>query len=245
MSRDDKSNVQRIAAVLKGFDAVNTPRRSADILSQLDMSRSTGYGLLRAMTSGGWLERVDHGVLRLGPKARGLVFAGLGAPDLNDGKTLAASRRTPGNAPSTGPELEWEPSLVRTVDAAPYRRAPPYRIGFSNASTSNAWRRAMLQSLNYAEKIAQAQISELIVCDAQDDPALQLRQIDELVELGIDLLLISITSVTARSLSDRMGVFVAGGLRIFAVVRRSNAHAWRVPLPHDFFHCHNSILPSL
>ncbi|MEM1078064.1 MAG: substrate-binding domain-containing protein [Pseudomonadota bacterium] len=226
MSKDDKSNVQRIAAVLKGFDTANTPRRTHDILEELGVTRSTGFGLLRAMTAAGWLERVDHGVLRLGPKARAMIFAPLEAPEAETGKTLAVNPQPARRSGSEArPDLEWDPSLVRTVETVRFSRAAPYRIGFSNASTSNAWRRAMLQSLSYAEKIAQSQIAELLVLDAEDDPARQYTQIDELVAAGIDLLLISITSVNDRRLSDRLGALAARGLPIVAVDRRPNDRA--------------------
>ncbi|MBO9433356.1 substrate-binding domain-containing protein [Ruegeria sp. R13_0] len=223
MSQDDKSNVQRIAAILKGFDASNTPRRTYDILEDLGVTRSTGFGLLRAMVAAGWLERFDHGFLRLGPKARQMIFAALEVPETTEGKKLLARPDLSGaEMPENTPDLEWDPALVRTVDAGRYQRPAPYRIGFSNASTSNAWRRAMLQSLFYAERIAQPQIDGLIVLDAQDDPTLQLQQIDELVAKGIDLLLISITSVNDTALSDRLGELAAQGLPIVAVDRRPN-----------------------
>jgi len=221
MSKDDKSNVQRIAAVLKGFDASNTPRRTQDILTDLGVTRSTGFGLLRAMTAAGWLERADHGVLRLGPKARAMSFGALEATETSDSTKLAVRRKS-GAARASAPDLEWDPALVRTIDAQRYQKPAPYRIGFSNASTSNAWRRAMLESLFYAEKIAHSRVAELFVSDAQDDPALQLEQINALVARGIDLLLISIASVNDKALSDRLGQLAAEGLPIVAVDRRPN-----------------------
>lgn len=222
MSKDQKSNVQRIATILKGFDADNTPRRTHDILEDLGVTRSTGFGLLRAMVSAGWLERSDHGSLRLGPKACGLVFAALEVPEYQDARTLAATPISRSKLGLSIPDLEWDPRLVRTVDASRFRSRAPYRIGFSNASTTNAWRRAMLQSMYYAEKISQAQIGEFLVRDAQDDPELQLHQIDELVREGIDLLLISITSVNDTALGERLNYLADEGLPIVAVDRRPN-----------------------
>ncbi|MEM1130377.1 MAG: substrate-binding domain-containing protein, partial [Pseudomonadota bacterium] len=209
--------------ILKGFDGANTPRRTHDILSELGAARSTGFGLLRALVAGGWLERHDHGLLRLGPKARALTFAALEAPDTSAARQIAADpkRATQGQA-RRAPDLEWDPALVRMVNASSFKRPHPYRIGFSNASTSNAWRRAMLQSMNYARKIAQSQIADLRVLDAKDDPKLQLDQIDRLVREGIDLLLISITSLADTALSDRLGSLAADGLPIVAVDRRPN-----------------------
>ena len=132
MSRDAKSNIQRIAAILKGFDARNTPRRSQDILDDLGMARSTGFGLMRAMARAGWLERYDHGLMRLGPKARGLAFAPLEAEDDSDAAALrgAPDRMAVADAPTALPDLEWDPSLVRAIDTRAFAARPPYRIGF-------------------------------------------------------------------------------------------------------------------
>lgn len=211
--------MQRIVAILKGFDAVNTPRRTRDILADAGMSRSTGFGMLRALLARGWLERHDHGYVRLGPRARSLAFLPVEATPQFARRQIVANPNHPHKA---GPavELEWDPTLVRMVDTSRFRRPPPYRIGFSNASTSNPWRQAMLHSFHYARKIAQNQISEILIADAGDDPERQLDQIDELVAQGIDLLLISVASVNHRAMSERLLALAEAGLPIVAVDRR-------------------------
>lgn len=224
MSKDNKSNVQRMVEILKGFDAQNTPRKTHLILNDLGVTQSTGFGLLRAMVGAGWLQRVDHGILQLGPKARGLMFAALEVPEQMKPRKIAAGHAAPRSdgVDRSTPGLEWDPALVQIVDASRYKAAPPYRIGFSNASTSNVWRRAMLDSLSYARKIAQAQVGELLVMDAKDDPEIQLQHINALVAQGIDLLLISLTSVADKTLSDRLTALSQQGLPIVAVDRRPN-----------------------
>ncbi len=218
-----RSNFQRIAAILKGFDDINTPRHTREIASELAVSRSSVFSLLRAMVKAGWLARHDHGLLRLGPRARAMAFAPL-EPLVPVATTkLTSDPNTQGRANvDLRTELEWDPDLIRTVDAAQFRRDPPWRLGFSNASTNNAWRKAMLQSLSYAHSIQQAQISDLLILDAEDDPEKQLQQVDSLVGEGIDLLLISVVSVTDTRLSDRLSQLAAQGLPIVAVDRRSD-----------------------
>ena len=49
-----KSNVARAMAVLAGFDNANSPRRTAEILAQHGLSRSTGFALLKEMAAEGW-----------------------------------------------------------------------------------------------------------------------------------------------------------------------------------------------
>lgn len=221
MSRDAKSNIQRITAILKGFDAENSPRRTQDVLDELGTTRSTGFGLLRAMVRAGWLERYDHGLVRLGHKARAMAFAPLESSEPRDAAKMRAAPGSTTRAQET-PDLEWDPDLVRTVETKRFQAPPPYLIGFSNASVNNAWRKAMQESLAYAQKTNKHQISELLIRDAQDDPALQRAQIDELVAEGIQLLLISTTSVADKDLSNQLKVLAEDGLPIVAVDRRPN-----------------------
>jgi ABC-type sugar transport system substrate-binding protein len=221
MSRDAKSNIQRISSILKGFDAKNTPRRTQDILDDLGTTRSTGFGLLRALSRAGWLERYDHGLVRLGPKARGMAFAPLEAVEQNETAKIRATRGL-SQQPQGIPDLEWDPALVRMVETGKFRAKPPYRIGFANASISNAWRRAMQESLAYAQKTNRQQISDVLIADAQDDPARQHQQIEDLVEEGIDILLISTASVVDTNLSNRLKDLADSGLPIVAVDRRPN-----------------------
>lgn len=221
MSRDAKSNIQRITSILKAFDADNTPRRTQDLLDNLGTTRSTGYGLMKALVRSGWLERYDHGLVRLGHKAQVMAFAPLEAVDHSE---AAKMRPAPGTtyAAQGAPDLQWDPDLVRMVDTEKFLRKPPYRIGFSNASVNNAWRRAMQNSMAYARKTKQHQIAELLITDAGDDPTVQMQQIDELAAQDIDLLLISTASVTESKLSDQLTNLAEGGLPIIAVDRRPN-----------------------
>ncbi len=64
-----------------------------------------------------------------------------------------------------------------------------YRIGFSNPSVANSWRRAMVEMLE--AEVAKHPGLELVHKDAKDDPARQARDVEDLLQSGIDLLLIS------------------------------------------------------
>jgi ABC-type sugar transport system substrate-binding protein len=219
MSLDAKSNMQRITAILKTFDADNTPRRTTDILAELGSTRSTGFGLIRALVLADWLERYDHGLVRLGPKARSMIFAPLEvAEDVTTKQITATAARL--QLPAGERDLDWDQALVKTVNTGHFAKPAPYRIGFSNASVNNAWRRAMQDSLFYAEKTNRRQITELITLDAQDDPALQLAHIDQLVAQGIHLLLISMTTDTDQIVSKRLKELSRAGLPIVALDRR-------------------------
>ncbi|MEE9455382.1 MAG: substrate-binding domain-containing protein [Paracoccaceae bacterium] len=215
-----RSNIQRISAVLKGFDSLNTPRSTHAIISDVSMSRSTGFALLRALVVGGWLERANHGFLRLGPKAFGLAFGSLDLPQgLGQSSWLVATARSNRNQAQL-PELEWDPTLIETVQTEQFQKPGPHRIGFSNASLSNVWRRAMMQSVKYARYLRERQHLKITFRHAQDDPAVQISQIKELVKGGIDILMVSAITTHDADLSDYLAELAAGGLPIVAVDRR-------------------------
>lgn len=225
MASSGPTNIERIATILAGFDTQNRPRPTQAVLADAGLTRSTGFGLIRALVQAGWLERADHGALRLGPRAADLAYAGMEPPARRAQLAFTARTSTSGGADATRPlaEPDIDPALVRSIDTGRYRKSAPYVFGFSNASTSNPWRQALVSSLTYGQSIARGQIDHIEVRTADDDPAQQLRDINALVEMGIDLLLISITSVTDQALSDRLAQLAAHGLPIVAVDRR----------PHD------------
>ena len=230
MATYPRTNIQRIAAILKGFGAANRPRATQRVLGDLGIARSTGFALVRAMVKDGWLERIDHGHVRLGPSARALAFGPIEAHQDRQSSVVAVAV-TPGapagaaRAEPKGTDLEWDPALIDMADTAGFRTPPPWRIGFSNASQSNAWRKAMVQSIKYARHLRRGEIASLDIRDAQDDPERQCRQIDAMVKRGIDLLMVSTSSATHRGLSDLLNALAKDGLPAVAVDRRPNDRA--------------------
>lgn len=65
----------------------------------------------------------------------------------------------------------------------------PHVIGFAQCTMGDAWRQAMVQEME--RELAFHDGVELVVRDAQNNSALQVRQIDELLREGIDLLIVS------------------------------------------------------
>lgn len=214
------SNIERIAAILTGFDPENRPRPTQAVIQDTGLSRSTGFALIRALVHAGWLERVDHGSLRLGQRATALAYAPMEPPVQR--RTTGLTARTTSAVEFELPlaETDFDPALVRSVETGAFRKSPPYLLGFSNASTSNPWRKALVQSLTYGQGIARSQIKRIEVRDAEDDPVRQLADIESLVASGIDLLMISATSVMDHAVSDRLCALAAYGLPIVAVDRR-------------------------
>jgi ribose transport system substrate-binding protein len=85
----------------------------------------------------------------------------------------------------------WSTAPIAVVDTTQYKKEGPYVIGFSNASISNSWRVGMLHSLQQAAADHKDQIKQLLITDAGDDPAKQVSDVQDLIERGVDLLIVS------------------------------------------------------
>lgn len=223
MQPSSRSNFARIAMIIDCFDEVNTPRKSAEIIDLLETSRATGFGLIRALVKSGWLERVDHGIVRLGHKATQLIHIPLeidqALKDTSQFMKISGTVRTD-RQPDRSTANEWRPELIRLVDTTSYKRPGPYRIAFANASLGNPWRKAMLASMRYAERLHGDLIARFDVSDAGDDAKTQLAQVNQFIEDGIDLLIVSQTRFDDKELSDRLSEIADTGLPIIAVDRR-------------------------
>ncbi len=217
------SNISRAAAILSLFDGLNTPLQTRHILDALSLGRATGFALLRAMVREGWLERVDHGVLRLGPKATEWAFTPIDSRYARSQQNDPSKVVMPFNAMTDDVAIGrdvWDPRLVDVFETDRFRRTAPFHLGFANASRSNHWRRALIESVRYAHRTFGDQITSLRIEDANDDLAVQLEQVNAMVRDGIDLLLISATTTGDARLSDRLAELAHDGLPIVAVDRR-------------------------
>lgn len=218
------SNYTRIAAILSSFDSKNSPRRVSTVLQSLEISTSTGFGLVRAMKEVGLLERVDHGSVRLGPAARRFAFGPIESANAHAGNNEYIRLFAGGNSPSgrgrIDPQISWNPMLAETVETKRFSRKAPYAIGFANASLSNPWRYALLSSMQYAIRLHGGEIASFQTRNADDQPDQQLRDIDNLLNCGIDALIVSAADVQHLALSQMLSDLVASGFPVVAVDRR-------------------------
>lgn len=125
----------------------------------------------------------------------GLALAAMAVSGLAVGSAAAEDARDGyKGAPRT---LLWAPGPLEFYDAAEFKKDPPYTIGFSNASISNIWRVGLLHSLQQAVADNSDVIEQLYVTDANDDPAKQVSDIQDLLERDVDLLIVSAASSDA------------------------------------------------
>jgi ribose transport system substrate-binding protein len=75
-----------------------------------------------------------------------------------------------------------------TVSGAKYKKAGPFRIGFSNGFSGNTWRTECLYSVK-KEAAQHKEISDFIIVDGQGDIAKQVNDIENLVSQNVDAIL--------------------------------------------------------
>jgi ribose transport system substrate-binding protein len=84
------------------------------------------------------------------------------------------------------------------VDTTQYAKEPPYTFCFSNASVSNSWRVSMVEHVRY-EVEQHPEIETYLETDANDDPAKQISDTEDLLTKGCDVLILS--AATAEPLT--------------------------------------------
>jgi ribose transport system substrate-binding protein len=124
---------------------------------------------------------------------------------------------TVGNYQGVARTWLYNPVLNETVDASQYKKDGPYVIGFSNASVSNFWRVAFQHATLWAAEQHKDQIKRFIVTDALDDPTKQIADIEDLLNQGVDLLLVS--PATEDALDAIVGRAMKQGVPVVLVDR--------------------------
>jgi ribose transport system substrate-binding protein len=192
---------------LSAFRGENTPKQSTELAALLNIPRSSAYQIIQSLVADGYLEKVGHRQVRLGPKVVELLIASR--------QRQHALRPICAQAHRT---YLWNPQLAELVNCCRFRRSPPYRIGFSNASVSNPWRVALLQGMQrYVEQHSKL-ITKFIVSDAQDDPQKQIADVKRMLQQKVDLLLISCSQ--AEPLDSVLCAATAASVPVVVVDRR-------------------------
>jgi ribose transport system substrate-binding protein len=75
-----------------------------------------------------------------------------------------------------------------TVDTSRFKKAPPYTIGLAAGYLTNSWVVFAQQHIRY-EAAQHPEITEVIVTDANFNPAKQVADIEDLISKGVDLIL--------------------------------------------------------
>ncbi|NJN96524.1 MAG: substrate-binding domain-containing protein [Anaerolineales bacterium] len=103
-----------------------------------------------------------------------------------------------------------------TADTGQYKKEGPYTFCFSNASVSNSWRVSMVEHLRYAIE-QHPEIENLIETDANDDPAKQISDTEDLLTKDCDILIIS--PATQEALTPVAAKAMAAGIPVVTLDR--------------------------
>lgn len=217
------SNVARIAAILSSFRPANQSEAVGALLDRIGIKRSTGFALVRVLVARGYLERTGRGCIRLGPQVRSLSFAPL---EHGYGARLPVTRisaKTSAQADKR-PKLELlgnlTPDLIRSVPEGQHAKTGPWRLGFANASLSNAWRMALWRSLEYGIALHGEDILSFEAMHAHDDPDEQVAHIGALLRQGVDALIVSTAPDPRGQVARSLARAQETGIPVIAVDRR-------------------------
>jgi len=111
----------------------------------------------------------------------------------------------------------------KLVDTKMYFTPPPWKIGFSNASISNSWRVFFAKHVEY-EVSKHPEIGEFLYTDAQDNPAKQLADVEDLLAKGINVLIIS--PATEAALNPAVEKAMEKGVPVVVVDRKVTTDAY-------------------
>jgi ribose transport system substrate-binding protein len=127
--------------------------------------------------------------------------------------TAQADEKSAGYTGAPRTEL-WSPVDLQYTDTSQYKKAGPYVIGFSNASVDNTWRLAQLHAIEAAAAKHKDVIKQLIITDANNNPSKQVSDIEDLLQRGVDILLVSASKsdaldpIVTRAMKDGVPVIM-------------------------------------
>jgi ribose transport system substrate-binding protein len=112
----------------------------------------------------------------------------------------------------------WNPGFNDMVDTGKYKKAPPYTIGFANASQADLWLVTFTHGVEFAAAKRKDVIKKLIITDANGDATKQVSDIQDLMNQNIDLLLVN--PAAADPLDPIMQRVMRQGIPVVSVARR-------------------------
>lgn len=206
---------ERISAILSSFNSAEASQRIDALLERTHIPPSSGYKIISDLIAEGLLSRTGRGVVKLGPYSTRLLYAPLRA-NRSTGNALLASSPKSAIAPR---KAYLEGVLLKLIDTKPYKKEPPYTLGFANASRAHPWRRALEQSLIAASQRQSHVVSRMVVYDAQNDPARQIAHLKQMRDESVDLCIVSAVNESHEGLSKAIAETAAVGIPIVGVDR--------------------------
>jgi ribose transport system substrate-binding protein len=114
----------------------------------------------------------------------------------------------------------WNPGFNALADTSAFKKDGPYTIGFSNASQADGWLVTFMHGVQWAAEKNATKLKRFIITDANSDPTKQVSDIQDLLNQGIDLLLVN--PATADALDPVLGRAMKSGIPVITAARRVN-----------------------
>ena len=102
-------------------------------------------------------------------------------------------------------------------DAAKFKKAPPYVVGYSDAGLGDQWRVVMRHAIEQAAADHADKIKKLIITDANHDDNKQIGDVQDLATRGVDVMIVSAN--TQQALDAVVGRVSAAGTPVVMVDR--------------------------
>ena len=117
----------------------------------------------------------------------------------------------------------WNPGFNDVVETAEYKKQPPFVIGFSNAGVADGWLVTFKHGVEWTAAQNRDRIEKFLITDANWDADKQIRDIQDLLNQDIDLLLVN--PVTLEALDPVLRRTMKSGTPVVSVVRRVKSDA--------------------
>jgi ribose transport system substrate-binding protein len=167
--------------------------RPGEAVTRLGAPRSTLNRLCRILAQYELIDISRRGRIGLGPAALALGSRREDLIRAEDERRLSPRRKPLARAPGASYSLIRNPDCSIVASTTRSRRSRKFRLGFSNASLDHPWRTALVHSVEYGAVRSNDFVSSFAVRHALLDGAREARDVAELLESGVDGLIVSAT----------------------------------------------------
>ena len=126
-----------------------------------------------------------------------LLVAGIVAACAPAAAPTAAAPAAPAGPTFKMPDYPKPPEGTKMVDTTKWKKAPPWKIGYANASTANAFRQFTVAALYWMADQYPQLVKEVVITNANDSIPKQISDMEDLVTKGVDIIIIAATSKDA------------------------------------------------
>lgn len=95
------------------------------------------------------------------------------------------------------PDYPKPPEGTKMVDTTKWKKSPPWKIGYANASTANSFRQFTVAALYWIADQYPELVKEIVITNANDSIPKQISDMEDLVTKGVDVIILAAASKDA------------------------------------------------